>query len=123
MKVGKGLRFGVPYDHYVTSYIHAMANHVSKFMQLHGSLLTFTQQSLEKYNDIVTNQYFRNTNHQRIHAFRQIVEKQNCVEYLRDSGVQTKKCFEVTCGNFKEKGHNKGSCPDLETTMSETIDE
>ena len=31
-----------------TPYIHAMANHVSEFMQIHGSVLPFMQQVLEK---------------------------------------------------------------------------
>ena len=34
----------------VTPYIHAMAKHVSEFRQIHGSVLPFTQQGLEKYN-------------------------------------------------------------------------
>jgi hypothetical protein len=33
----------------VTPYIHALANHVSEFMKLHGSIISFTQHGLEKY--------------------------------------------------------------------------
>ena len=47
----------------VTPYIHAMAQHAGDFIQLHGSLLAFTQQGLEKYNDITTKYYFRSTHH------------------------------------------------------------
>ena len=37
----------------VTPYIHAMINHVGEFMQIHGSIIPFTQQGLEKKNDII----------------------------------------------------------------------
>lgn len=32
----------------VTPYIHAMINHVGEYMQIHGSIIPFTQQGLEK---------------------------------------------------------------------------
>ena len=44
-----------------TPYIQVMSNHVGEFMTIHGSILPFTQQGLEKFNDIVTKQYFRAT--------------------------------------------------------------
>ncbi len=100
----------VYHDHNVTPYIHAMANHVSEFMKLHGSLLPFTQHGLEKYNDIVTKQYFRSSNHQGVQALVQIIQKQNRLEYLRDAGVQIEKCFEMTCSNCEDKGHNHRTC-------------
>ena len=45
----------------VTPYIHAMFNHVGEFMRVHGSILAFTQQGLEKMNDVMTKHYFRAT--------------------------------------------------------------
>ena len=33
----------------------------NEFLQIHGSPLSFTQQGLEKYNDVVTKTYFRCT--------------------------------------------------------------
>jgi len=42
----------------VTLYIHAMANHVHEFMTMHGSILPFTQQGLEKFNDVMTKEFF-----------------------------------------------------------------
>ena len=39
---------------HVTPYMHCMMNHISQFMELHGSILPFTQQGLEKYNDMMT---------------------------------------------------------------------
>lgn len=52
----------------ITPYIHAMASHVSEFMKLHGSIVSFTQQGLEKYNDCMTKTYFRVTNHKEVHS-------------------------------------------------------
>ena len=58
----------------VAPYIHAMAKHVSEFRQIHGSVLPFTQQGLEKY-DVMMKQYFRDTCHKDTQALRQILEK------------------------------------------------
>ena len=87
-----------------------MANHVGDFMKLHGSILPFTQQGLEKYNDITTKQYFQSSNHKGVNAFVQILQKQNRLEYLRDCGAQTTKCFSMTCSNCSEVGHTKRTC-------------
>ena len=43
----------------VTPYIHCMYAHVGQFLRLHGSLLPFTQQGLEKYNDRLSKVYYR----------------------------------------------------------------
>ena len=59
----------------VTPYMHAMMYHVQEFMELYGSILPFTQQGLEKYNDVMTKQYFRSTNHRGTEALKQIMEK------------------------------------------------
>lgn len=99
----------------VTPYIHAMMNHVPEFMRLHHSIVPFTQQGLEKYNDVMTKQYFRATNHHDSKALTQIMEKQNRLEYLRDSGAQSKRCFDITCSKCGHKGHNRKTCDvDLE---------
>ena len=41
---------------YVTPYMHCtfMMHHISELMSLHGSILSFTQQGMEKYNDVTT---------------------------------------------------------------------
>ena len=94
----------------VTPYIHAMMNHVPEFLWLHGSILPFTQQGLEKYNDITTKMYFRSTNHKGTDALQQIMEKQNRLEYLQNCGISTIKCFNVTCSVCHEEGHNARTC-------------
>ena len=52
----------------VTPYIHAMANHTGEFMTVHGSILPFTQQGLEKFNNTMTKDYFRATCHRNEQA-------------------------------------------------------
>ena len=51
-------------------------NHVAEFMRLHGGILQFSQHGLQKYNDVMTKQYFRATNHKGV-ALDQIMEKQS----------------------------------------------
>ncbi len=63
-------------------YIHAMLNHVGQFVRVHGSILPFTQQGLEKLNDVMTKHYFRATSHQNEKALLQMME------HLQDSGAK-----------------------------------
>ena len=72
----------------ITPYIHAMINHVGEFMKIHGSIIPFTQQGLEKKNNIITKTFFQSSNHQGDIALRQIVEKQNRVEHLETIGAK-----------------------------------
>ena len=94
----------------ITPYIHALANHVGEFLTLHGSLLPFTQQGLEKYNDATTKQYFRATNHKGTQAFMQIMQKQNRIEYLNDRGLCSKSKYVVKCSNCRQEGHSMRTC-------------
>lgn len=48
---------------HITPYIHAMKYHVGEFLRLHGAILPFTQQGLEKYNDVITKNFFRASCH------------------------------------------------------------
>ena len=83
-----GKVLGTYHGHTVTPYIHAFMNHVAEFMRIHGGILQFSQHGLEKYNDIMIKQYFRATNYKGETAL-QIMEKQNCLEHLRDTDAQT----------------------------------
>ena len=60
----------------VTPYIHAMMQHVSQLMMIHGSI-PFTQQGLEKHNDNITKNFFRSSCLHGELALQQLVEKQN----------------------------------------------
>ncbi len=39
---------------HVTPYIHCMMMHVTEFVTLHGAIVRFTQQGMDKYNDPMT---------------------------------------------------------------------
>ena len=86
-------------------------NHVGEFMTIHGSILPFNQQALEKKNDVITKIFFRSSNHQGDTALRQIIEKQNRIEHLESIGIKKIKLREIQCSNCKGQGHNRLSCP------------
>ena len=94
----------------VTPYIHAMIQHAGEFMRMHGCLLSFTQQGLEKCNDTMTKVYFRCTAHKGEQALIQIMQKQNRVETLSDMEARREKHHHISCSNCKQVGHNKVSC-------------
>ncbi len=106
---------------HVTPYIHAMFNHVGQFMRIHGSNLPFTQQGLEKLNDVMTKHYFRSTSHQNEQALVQLLEKQNRIELLADNGAKQEKHHDIGCSNCKQKGHNKLTCTEQCTTCNSEI--
>ena len=76
-----------------TQYIHAMMQHVSQFMTIHGSFLPFTQQGLEKHNDNITKDFFRSSCLRGELALQQLVGKQNRIEHLNDMGAKRQKTF------------------------------
>ena len=79
-------------------------------MRVHGSILPFTQQGLEKLNDVMTKHYFRSTSHQNEKALMQIMQKLNRIEHLQDSNACLPKHHEIACSNCKQHGHNMLSC-------------
>jgi hypothetical protein len=48
--------------------MHAFAQHVPEFLRLYGNIVIFSQQGLEKLNDLTTKHYHRSTNHQGYEA-------------------------------------------------------
>ena len=93
----------------VTPYMHALAMHMGEFIQLHGSVVKFTQQGLEKLNDITTKHFQRATNHQESQSLQQVLEKRLRIESLEERGYQRTKRVQ-TCSKCKQAGHNKRSC-------------
>jgi hypothetical protein len=123
----------------VTPYIHAMHAHVGQFLSEHGSLLPFTQQGLEKYNDKMTRMFFRlvvgallhtfcalyflfiqklrilhinrATNMRSREAMFQLLEKSNRLETFRDDGLG-RQLRTVACRNCSLTGHYHLTCQD-----------
>ena len=62
----------------VTPYMHALYAHVPEFLKLYQNLACYTQQGMEKYNDTISKDYFRSSNHRGVSAIKQIfLKKQN----------------------------------------------
>jgi len=83
--------------------------HTSEFIKLHGNVVSFTQQGLEKLNDVTTKQYQHSTNHHDLSALKQVLEKRNRIETLQDSGYDHEVQAQV-CSKCKSPGHNKRTC-------------
>jgi len=66
-----------------TPHMHCFAMHTSQFIRLYGNVISFTQQGLEKLNDVTTKQFQRSSNHRGISSLKQILEKRNRIE-IRD---------------------------------------
>ena len=95
----------------VTPYMHAMAQHVPEFLQLHkGNIVQFTQQGLEKLNDVSTKIYQRLSNHRDHEALKQMLQKMNRIELLRDQGYE-RDIRKQKCSVCKDTTHNKRTCP------------
>ena len=88
---------------HVTPYLHCMCNHIHEFMTTHSSILQFTQQGIEKYNDTMTKDDF----HHSEASLTQILQKQNRIEHLQTLGIDRKK-RQIKCGH--QVGHNKLTC-------------
>ena len=71
--------------------MHAMSTPVPEFFRLHKAFAPFTQQSLEKLNDHLTQYYFRRSNHGGIDALKQVLMKKNRLEILEDAGCRRTK--------------------------------
>ena len=95
---------------HVTPYMHCMMQHVHEFLQIHGALLPFTQQGLEKYNDCMTKDYFRASSHRGDDCLIQILQKQNRIECLEWMGAK-RQVRTLKCSKCKTDGHNIISCP------------
>lgn len=74
----------------ITPYMHTFA-HVHKFLRLYGNIVIFSQQGLEKLNDLTTKYYQHATNHQGYQALNEVLEKRNRVELLEEDGYQRSK--------------------------------
>jgi len=90
-------------------------------MRVHGSIFPFTQQGLEKFNDVMTKHYFRSTSHQNEKALMQLMQKHNWLKFLTDKNVKLKKHHDIVCSNCKQSGHNKLTCTKPCTLFSASV--
>ena len=91
----------------VTPYIHLLACHIPEFLKRYGTIAPFSQQGVEKLNDLITQDYFKSTNHRD--ALLQIMLKLNRLEELRDKGcVRVKQIHR--CTKCQAVGHNARTC-------------
>ena len=70
----------------IIPYIHAFTMHVHKFIRLYESLQPYSQQALEKLNDLTTLHYMRATNHHHKNeeALCQLLIKRNWIDSLEN---------------------------------------
>lgn len=94
---------------HVTPYMHCFAMHVPEFLRKYGDISAFSQQGLEKLNDITTAHFFRSTNHKETEALKQLIQKRCRIETLEDKGCKRKKLIHK-CSTCNEIGHNKRTC-------------
>ena len=93
----------------VTPYMHALFFHVHEFLSLYGNIEYFSQQGLEKYNDVTSKNFFRSTNHRGISAIRQLFLKRKRVQCLEAAGcARIKRSY--TCSNCHQDGHTIKTC-------------
>lgn len=111
-KVWLQLFLSVYQTKHVTPYMHAMIVHLPEFMELYGSIAPFTQQGLEKLNDVYTQYYFRSTNHREQEALEQLLLKKNRLEAMEDEGYDRKKNRQK-CSICSSYEHNKRRCPSV----------
>ena len=64
--------------------------------------MSFTQQGLEKLNNLTTKYFQSASNHREMESLKQILQKHNCLEALEDANQK--------CSICKLIGHNKHSC-------------
>ena len=65
----------------VTPYMHAFVSHVPEFLKIHGAIVLFTQQGLEKLNSL-TQFYYHGSNHRDQEA--------HSIMYLSEQGCRRK---------------------------------
>ena len=71
----------------VTPYMHALYSHVPEFLKLYKNVAFFSQQGIEKYNDVASKNYFRSSNHREISALKQLLKKYR-VQFLEAAGFE-----------------------------------
>lgn len=91
----------------ITPYLHVLSCHIHEFVRRYGTISQFSQQGVERLNDVITKDYYRSTNHRD--ALKQLLLKLNRLEELSDNDcAREKKSYK--CKNCKQLGHNIRTC-------------
>ena len=93
----------------VTPYMHSLYAHVPEFLKLYQNLAYYTQQGMEKYNDTVSKDYFRSSNHRGVSALKQLFLKKHRIQLLEAAGLERVK-ESYNCGNCSTSGHTIKTC-------------
>jgi len=107
MKAWSDRYFDIYQTKHATPYIHLLTNHIYEMLNVYESLALFPQQGVEKSNDVITQDYFKSTNHRD--SLQQILLKLNRLEDLNDAGCSRTK-VEHVCGKCNKQGHNSRTC-------------
>ena len=98
----------------LTPYLHLLTEHVAQIIRVHGSIVMFNCQGLEKKNHIITVDYFKSTNHQRgsqgINSLSQMMRKYNRNMFFFRKQISLQK-RQRTCSHCQDKGHDIRICP------------
>ena len=93
----------------ITPYMHILCFHVGEMLHLHGNIAQFTQQGLERINDLLSTMYFKSTNQSRKTALKQLLLKHKRLQYYIDHKYpQPPRPY--TCTACGETGHSVKSC-------------
>ena len=67
---------------------YAFGAHVPEFIGIHGAIVPYTQQGLEKLNDSLTQFYYSGSNHRKAEALTQMLQKANRITHLSENDCQ-----------------------------------
>lgn len=89
--------------------MHSLYAHVPEFLKLYQNLAYYTQQGMEKYNDTVSKDYFRSSNHRGVSALKQLFLKKHRIQLLEAAGLERVK-ESYNCGHRSTSGHTIKTC-------------
>ena len=76
-----------------------MYAHVPEFLKLYQNLVYYTQQGMEKYNNTVSKDFSRSSNHREVSALNQLFLKKHRIQLLEAVGLERVK-ESYNCGHF-----------------------
>lgn len=94
---------------YVTPYIHILRCHVVEILNEHRSVSVYTQEGLEKLNDLSTTNYFSSTNRKGNAALQQLLLKTKRLEYYNDHEYARERSVR-RCSGCGVAGHYRTTC-------------